>query len=148
MQIIFLYSTKNGHSEKSSAALSAPFSQSLSQLTTVTNCACALREAVFQQYILVLTGNLVPIINTLDATRHLSGVHTYSPRTPHAIKVARSQVCGNLSGAKKKATISNLHLRLLLLGMAYTAELIFCKTCRSQPTLICREKYHTTINFK
>ena len=42
-------------------------------------------------------------VNTLDATRHLSGVRTYSPHTPCATYVARSQVCGSathhLSGA-------------------------------------------------
>ena len=35
IQIIFLYSTKNGHSEKSSAAPNAPFSQSLSHIIII-----------------------------------------------------------------------------------------------------------------
>ena len=39
IQIIFLYSTRNGHSEKSSAAPNAPFSQSLSQILLITSHA-------------------------------------------------------------------------------------------------------------
>ena len=42
IQIIFLYSTKNGHSEKSLAARSAPFSQSLSHM-----CICIVRNTVY-----------------------------------------------------------------------------------------------------
>ena len=74
-------------------------------------------------------------INILDATRHLSGVHTYSPHMPLKWRVvkaviilcaARSQGCDNtmchLSALRKKPQKSNLHLRLLLLWMAYTAE--------------------------
>ena len=89
------------------------------------------------------------VIDTLDAKRHLSGVRTYRPRTPRAI-VVRSHGCGNatrhLSGAKKKAT--KIQVPTIV---AVRDGLYYCKTCRSQPTLwpdICREKYHTMINFK